>query len=440
MIRENIKRILIRILITSLFLIIVMINYDIASSYSFNFVGPNTASNGETVTLTITGNGLTGKVVLSANNATLSSNQIWIEKNSVSVTAKMTGFPATITATPQDLTDNEYNIVSISPKAVTIKEKEIITPTPKPTVAPTVVPTSTPKPNNTPTHQQTNPPPTTNYSQGSSNQSSSSSKPSQTSTSSTTGKQSPSGEINFNQENINKEQDSTSSNNYLKSLNINVGTLSPNFDRENLEYTAQDIVGDEIEVTAEAEDERATVSGTGNIALINGENTINITVTAENLSVRTYKIYISKNQNETQSDLRLQTLEVKKIKEDGQFYDLDIGFNKDKFDYIVNVENDVSDLDILPTVEKEGIIVETQGENNLQTGENDIKVTLTDVEDNTKVTTYNLKVIKAEKAIIETYTSPKKASNIWIVIISIVILGGIVIGIVYYIKNAKHRV
>lgn len=433
MIRENIKRILIRILITSLFLIIVMINYDIASSYSFNFVGPNTANNGETVTLTITGNGLTGKVVLSANNATLSSNQIWIEKNSVSITAKITEFPATITATPQDLTDNEYNIVSISPKTVTIKEKEIITPTPKPTVAPT----STPKPNNTPTHQQTNPPPTTNYSQGSSNQSSSSSKPSQTSTSSTTGKQSPSGEINFNQENINKEQDSTSSNNYLKSLNINVGTLSPNFDRENLEYTAQDIVGDEIEITAEAEDERATVSGTGNIALIEGENTINITVTAENLSVRTYKIYISKNQNETQSDLRLQTLEVKKIKEDGQFYDLDIGFNKDKFDYIVNVENDVSDLDILPTVEKEGIIVETQGENNLQTGENDIKVTLTDVEDNTKVTTYNLKVIKAEKAIIETYTSPKKVSNIWYVIIGVSVLVCPVIGVLYYIRKKK---
>lgn len=440
--RDKMKKILIRILITILFLTIVMINYNIASSYSFNFIGPSIASNGETVTLTITGNGLTGKVTLSASNATLSNSQVWIEKNSVSVTAKITGFPVTITASPQELTDNDYNIVNISPKTVRIKEKEIVTPKPTsaptaiPTSRPTTIPTSTPKP---PTHQQTNPPPTTNNSQSSSNQSSSSSRPTQTSTGSTTGKQSPSGDVNFNYEV--EGQDSTSSNNYLKSLNINIGTLMPDFDREFLEYTVNDIIGDEVEITAEAEDERATVSGTGNIALIDGENTINITVTAENLSVRVYKIYINKNQEQTQSDLRLQTLEVKKIKEDGKFYNIDIGFDKDTFDYTINVEEDISDLDIVPTVEKEGIIVETQGENNLQPGENDIKIALTDIEDNTKVTIYNLKVIRAEKAIVETYTAPNKASNIWIIVVSVVILVIVVIGVLYYIrKRDKHNI
>lgn len=437
--KDKIKKIIVRIIITSLFLTFITINYNIATSYSFNFVGPNTANNGDTVTLTITGNGLTGKVNLSSNNATLSNNSVWIEKNSVSITAKITGFPATITATPNELTDNEYNIVSLLSKTITINEK--VKPTPKPTAIPTSVPTpkpqntpvSTPNPNTASGSQQTNPPPVTNNSQSSANQS----KPNKTTTSSTTGKQSPSGETNFEGQTPNIEN-STSSNNYLKTININQGKLLPNFNREELEYNVDDILGEEIEITAEAEDERATVSGTGTIALINGENIINITVTAENQSVRVYRIHINKKHEVIQSDLRLQKLEVKKINETGTFYDIDIGFEKDKFEYAINVESNISDLDIIPTVEKEGIIVETEGKNNLLEGENKITITLSDVNDETKTTIYNLKVIKAEKPIIEIATTPKK--RIWIgsLVIGITIFGIVCVGIIYFLKKRKR--
>lgn len=434
--KSTIQKILVRIAITSLFLIAVTINYNIAASYSFNFVGPSTANNGDTVTLTITGNGLTGKVNLSASNATLSNNSVWIEKNSVSITAKITGFPATITATPNELTDNDYNIVSIGSKTVTINEK--VKPTPISTPNPTSVPQNTPEPTKRPIStpsgsQQTNPPPVTNNSQGA-NQS----KPNQTTTSSTTGKQSPSGESKFDEQTQNIEN-ATSSNNYLKSIRIDKGKLSPDFNRENLEYNVENINEDEIEIIAEAEDEKATVSGTGTIALINGENIINITVTAENQAVRVYQIHINKNQEFTQSDLRLQTLEIKKINEDGKFYDIDIGFDKDKFEYIINVESDISDLDIIPIVEEEGTIVETQGKNNLLEGENEINITLTNINDETKTTIYSLKVIKAEKPIVEISTVPQKRTWIWIIVIGIIVLLGAIIGIIYFMKNKNNR-
>lgn len=426
------KKIYTRIVVIFTYLAIIACIFDnkiFSASYSFNFVGPTTANIGDTLTFTITANGLTGKVKLSGTNAVLSDSQKWVEKNSVSITAKITGFPASITATPQDLTDNDYNIVSISPKTVTVNEiikEQPTTPTEQnqgqqnhgTTNQSTTNQGSQSQSQST---QTTTPPPTTNYSNKSSNQSSSSSKPSQTTTSSTTGKQSASDE---SKPKINGEikENATSSNNYLKALNVNVGTIAPNFNREILEYTVDDVEEDEIEITAEAEDERATISGTGTIALINGENIINISVTAQNLSVRNYKILVNKKQELTESDLRLNTLVINKINEKGEFFDLDIGFDKEIFNYSIEVEDDITDLDIVPSVEKEGIIVEILGDKNLIEGENEISIILTNQYESLQKTIYNLNVIKAQKPVIETYTVPIKKNSILVFIIGIFVI------------------
>lgn len=82
-----------------------------------------------------------------------------------------------------------------------------------------------------------------------------------------------------------------STNNYLKSLSINEGKLSPSFDKKTTSYTVSLEEGTKnISVFASAEDENASVSGTGKINVSEGANKINITVTAENGSTKTYTI------------------------------------------------------------------------------------------------------------------------------------------------------
>ena len=412
-------------ILTILILLISILNVSAAASYSFNFVGPTQANKEDTVTLTITANGLTGKVGLSSTNATLSDTQKWVEKNSVSVTAKITSFPATITATPQELTDNDYNIVSLSSKTVTISE------IPKP---------SEPKQEEISTQPQTTtPPPTSNNNQHQSDQSSSSSKPYQGTTTTTTGKQAPDTSVKINQELIQPDENK-SSNNYLKSLNVSAGTITPAFDREIEEYTINNIIEKEIEIMAEAEDERAIVSGVGTIALNQGENIINISVTAQNESVRNYRLIINKKQEITQSDLRLQDLEIKKINENGEFTNVDINFDKDIFKYKINVENNITDLDIIPTIEKEGIIVETKGGNNLNEGENDVSIILTNNENKEEKTIYSIKALRDAKAVLEEFQPVEKDNHLGPIIAIVVVIVSI-IGIMIFrrIKNITKK-
>ena len=49
---------------------------------------------------------------------------------------------------------------------------------------------------------------------------------------------------------------------------------------------------EETPADAEADDQKASVSGVGKIALNSGENNVEITITAENGMVRTYNIKI----------------------------------------------------------------------------------------------------------------------------------------------------
>ena len=103
-------------------------------------------------------------------------------------------------------------------------------------------------------------------------------------------------EKNKNEKEDNKESSNyvgKSSNNYLKSLKIENATISPEFNRQYVDYqvTLKDETTSEINILAEAEDERAKVTGTGTYKLKNGENDIQIVVTAENGTTKMeYKI------------------------------------------------------------------------------------------------------------------------------------------------------
>ncbi len=84
-----------------------------------------------------------------------------------------------------------------------------------------------------------------------------------------------------------------SSNNYLKSLSVDKGTI--NFNKNTTNYTINVDNINEITINATAEDNKASVSGVGIKTLSNGNNTFNVIVTAENGSTKTYTIIVNKS-------------------------------------------------------------------------------------------------------------------------------------------------
>lgn len=86
-----------------------------------------------------------------------------------------------------------------------------------------------------------------------------------------------------------------SNNNNLNSLSISNVTLNPAFNSNITEYnsTVENLVSS-VTVTAAVSDSKAKVSGTGNVNLNVGENTIKVNVTAEDGSIKTYTVKITR--------------------------------------------------------------------------------------------------------------------------------------------------
>lgn len=84
---------------------------------------------------------------------------------------------------------------------------------------------------------------------------------------------------------------SYSKNNYLKDLSVEGYEISPSFNKDTLEYTVElDSTVESIRVNANVEDSTANLIGAGDIAVVEGSNTIEIVVTAQNGNTRNYKI------------------------------------------------------------------------------------------------------------------------------------------------------
>lgn len=82
-----------------------------------------------------------------------------------------------------------------------------------------------------------------------------------------------------------------STNNNLSGLSIDGVTLSPEFNKDTLEYSAELEAGTEkINVGANAEDSTATISGNGEKEVSEGDNNIEVVVTAQNGATKTYVI------------------------------------------------------------------------------------------------------------------------------------------------------
>lgn len=86
-----------------------------------------------------------------------------------------------------------------------------------------------------------------------------------------------------------------SSNNYLSNLSVKGYELDNTFDKTINDYfinVAKDVKS--VNVTANAEDSSAIVTVVGNTDLKEGQNKIIVNITAEDASIRTYRIYVTK--------------------------------------------------------------------------------------------------------------------------------------------------
>lgn len=157
-----------------------------------------------------------------------------------------------------------------------------------------------------------------------------------------------------------EEPEEKSNNKNLSSLSIEPYTLTPEFNPEVTEYTLT--VGanvESIDVKAEAEDENATVEITGNDNLLMGDNTIEIKVTAEDETVRTYTINVRKEEGE---QLALTELSV-------TGYTLTPEFSGDVYDYTIDIsDTTVTNLDVKAVSNDENTTIEIVGNTDLKVG------------------------------------------------------------------------
>ncbi len=210
-----------------------------------------------------------------------------------------------------------------------------------------------------------------------------------------------------------KEEDTKSGEYHLSNLSTSVGTLKPSFNTYNQDYTLEfpeDYDMSElksIDVSAKATDSKASVSGTGAFEVKEGENEIIVNCTAENGKVLAYRIKFNKVIKAQQSDLRLKTFSITRIREEDKkevLAQLNEEFKPDVFEYTMDVDENTNELNIDYEIEekfKEKITVEITGNKDLKPGENTIIIKLTSKDDDKVTTTYTIKVKKAGEVVEE---------------------------------------
>lgn len=180
------------------------------------------------------------------------------------------------------------------------------------------------------------------------------------------------------EENQDEDDENKSNVKELSSLTVEQYKLEPDFSPDITEYSLT--VGRDVEnlvIEAVATDENATVEITGNNGLLLGENTVNIKVTAEDGTVRTYKINVTKVE---QVGLKLSELTIEN-------YVLTPEFSSDIYEYTLNIGDiSVTSLNIVANAVDENVNIEIVGNNDLKPGENIITILVSsDEEDITTV-------------------------------------------------------
>ena len=228
-----------------------------------------------------------------------------------------------------------------------------------------------------------------------------------------------------------------SSNNYLKELSVKGYELTPTFDKQTVNYSIEEEIDENsLEINAVADDERATVSGTGNVSLQTGENNLRIEVEAENGVKRTY--FIKCNKKIEDEELTLSAITLLAVSTDGSTQEIFLNkeISDDVFEYSCDVYSDVNKIQIETTSEKSDANITITGNENLKEGQNTITIALKD--DSGKETIYKIQVNKQYSKKSETKTE-KNNSNIVPIIMAVLLIVIILIVFSKAKKNKKSR-
>lgn len=193
-----------------------------------------------------------------------------------------------------------------------------------------------------------------------------------------------------------------------------------------------------VEVYAQVADNGAKVSGTGSVSLDEGENVVNVTVTAEDGTTKTYTINITRGgtgeetTDEANSGEGLAKLEIQQIRE------MTPEFQTNVYEYTVKYigENTSLPIEVEPT--NESYVVEITGNEDLKEGENIITI-LVSTSSGENVATYQIMVNKSlvdEEALAREQAEKEQRQR---TIIGVVIAVIVVIAIAVFIIIRRRR-
>ena len=445
-------------------LLITILGYSIsyADAGSISISASNTSVNvGDTVNIVVTVNNAAGKFTLSASeNLTLEKTEDFADQQSITIkaTAKSAG-TATVTVTAADITDYDKNPVTGSKSVnITVNEKQTSTgggsstgnndtQTQTPSNPTNTGNTSTTT-SNEPTFTETNQTvyvyntDSVNVRSGPGTSYSSLGRVARNTAVTRTGVGSNGwSRVSYNGQTAyisssyltttKPEEEAKSSNAMLSGLTVDVEGLSPEFNKDTDNYTLQ--VGSDVEaiqITATPEDENATVQVQGNENLQEGENTVTITVTAGDGTTKVYTITVNKGNVEQVASLGLSTLTIAGI-------DMEEVFSPTTYEYTIEINEDVTQLDITAEANEEGATVEIVGNQDFQEGENIVSIIVKSA-DGEETVTYQLTINKNTAAVAE--NSNQTQNLIFICLfVGIVVVIIIVVSILLY-KRHKRKI
>ncbi len=259
---------------------------------------------------------------------------------------------------------------------------------------------------------------------------------------------------NNQQSQATQKTQTTTKNTSAKSNNANLSDLGitphdfKGFKPATTSYTVE--VPEETEtvnVYAKAQHSKATVSGTGIKKLEKGENKVEVVVTAEDGTKKTYTITITRiSSNETQetsdTDEKTGNIEAGNGLTELKINDLALTpeFKTDIYEYTVKYIGQDTKLNIEANPTSANYTVEITGNENLQEGENIITILVYE-SNGTNVATYQITVNKSlvdEEALAkEAIAKQKKQREIIIAIVVGVVIVAIIAGII--IKKIRDK-